>query len=84
MTFKRSLPRLGYKQAIWAIAHRLRRLIWLILHKGVCHEERGPAVGAKSKRARAVRRIRELKKLGYQVVEGPFRRASEREAGVFF
>jgi len=30
-----SLPRLGYKSAIWAIAHRLCRLIWKILHDGV-------------------------------------------------
>ena len=51
LTFQRLLPRLGYLQAIWAIAHRLCRLLWLILHKGVRYEERGPAVSAKSKRA---------------------------------
>lgn len=71
VTFHRLLPRLGYKQAIWAIAHRLCRLLWLILHKGVRYEERGPAVSAKSKRTRAARMIRELKKLGYCVEGGP-------------
>ena len=71
VTFQRLLPRLGYKQAIWAIAHRLCRLLWLILHKGVRYEERGPAVSAKSKRTRAARMIRELKKLGYRVEGGP-------------
>jgi transposase len=71
MTFHRLLPRLGYKQAIWAIAHRLCRLLWLLLHKGVRYEERGPAVSAKSKRTRAARMIRELKKLGYRVEGGP-------------
>jgi transposase len=71
VTFNRLLPRLGYKQAIWAIAHRLCRLLWLILHKGVRYEERGPAVSAKSKRTRAARMIRELKKLGYRVEGGP-------------
>jgi transposase len=71
LTFSRMLPRLGYKQAIWAIAHRLCRLLWLILHKGVRYEERGPAVSAKSKRTRAARMIRELKKLGYRVEGGP-------------
>ena len=71
VTFHRLLPRLGYKQAIWAIAHRLCRLLWLILHKGVRYEERGPAVSAKSKRTRAARMIRELKKLGYRVEGGP-------------
>jgi transposase len=67
VTFSRLLPKLGYKQAIWAIAHRLCRLLWLILHEGVRYEERGPAVSAKSKRVRAARMIRELKKLGYRV-----------------
>jgi transposase len=71
LTFQRLLPRLGYKAAIWAIAHRLCRLLWLILHKGVRYEERGPAVSAKSKRTRAARMIRELKKLGYRVEGGP-------------
>ena len=71
VTFQRLLPRLGYKAAIWAIAHRLCRLLWLILHKGVRYEERGPAVSAKSKRTRATRMIRELKKLGYRVEGGP-------------
>jgi hypothetical protein len=71
ITFNRLLPRLGYKQAIWAIAHRLCRLLWLILHKAVRYEERGPAVSAKSKRVRATRMIRELKKLGYRIEGGP-------------
>jgi transposase len=71
VTFRRLLPRVGYKQAIWAIAHRLCRLLWLILHKGVSYQERGPAVSAKSIRRRASRMIRELKKLGYRVEGGP-------------
>ena len=71
VTFNRLMPRLGYKQAIWAIAHRLCRLLWLILHNKVNYEERGPAVSAKSKRTRAARMIRELKKLGYRVEGGP-------------
>jgi transposase len=71
LTFQRLLPRLGYKQAIWAIAHRLCRLLWLILHNEVRYEERGPAVSAKSKRTRAARMIRELRKLGYRVEGGP-------------
>jgi len=71
ITFHRLLPRLGYKQAIWAIAHRLCRLLWLILHQGVTYQERGPAVSARSKRTRAARMIRELKKLGYRIEGGP-------------
>jgi len=71
VTFRRLLPRMGYKPAIWAIAHRLCRVLWIILHKRVRYEERGPAVSAKSKRVRTQRMIRELRKLSYQVVGGP-------------
>jgi transposase len=38
--FRRLLPRLGYQSAIWAIAHRLCRLVWKILHEGVRFIER--------------------------------------------
>src|SRR5947209_4080910 len=65
--FGRLRTRLAYQEAIWAMAHRLCRLIWKILHQGVQYEERGPAVSVKSKRNRATRMIRELRKLGYRV-----------------
>jgi len=71
ITFRKLLPRLGYQQAIWAIAHRLCRLLWMILHKGIRYEERGPAVSAKSQRARSARMIKELRKLGYRIEGGP-------------
>jgi transposase len=67
IVFRRLLPRLGFKQAIWAIAHRLSRLIWKILHQGVRYEERGPAVSQKSRAARTTKMIKELKSLGYRV-----------------
>ena len=65
--FGRLRTRLAYQEAIWAIAHRLCRLVWKILHEGIRYEERGPAVSLKSKRNRATRMIRELRKLGYRV-----------------
>jgi transposase len=68
VVFKRLQPRLKYKEAIWAIAHRLCRLIWKILHQGVRYEERGPAVSAKSQRRRLAKMVRELKRAGYQVI----------------
>ena len=34
VVFRRLLPRLGYQSAIWAIAHRLCRVVWKILHEG--------------------------------------------------
>ncbi len=65
--YRRLVLRLGHKRTIWAIAHRLCRLILIILHQGVRYEERGHAVCEKSKRARTARMIRELRSFGYQV-----------------
>ena len=67
IVYRRFVPRLGHNKTIGAIAHRLCRLIWIILHKGVRYEERGPAVSEKSRRARTVRMIRTLRNLGYRV-----------------
>jgi len=67
VVFSRLKIGLEYQEAIWAIAHRICRLIWKILHQGVCYEERGPAVSAKSRRTRTTKMIRELRKLGYRV-----------------
>src|SRR6266516_1977172 len=50
IVYRRLVPRLGHNQTIGAIAHRLCRLIWIILHQSVRYEERGPAVNAKSRR----------------------------------
>ena len=65
--YRRYVPRLGHRQTIGVIAHRLCRLIWKILHQGVRYEERGPALGQKSKRHRTARMIRALRSLGYRV-----------------
>jgi hypothetical protein len=67
VVFRRLLPRLGFKQAIWAIAHRLSRLLWKILHQGVRYEERGPPVSPKSRAARTTKMIKGLRSLGYRV-----------------
>jgi hypothetical protein len=66
IVYGRLVSRLGHNQTIGAIAHRLCRLIWIILHRGVRYEERGPSVNAKSRR-RTNRMIRELRSLGYRV-----------------
>jgi transposase len=42
IVYRRLVSRLGHNQTIGAIAHRLCRLIWIILHQGVRYEERGP------------------------------------------
>jgi transposase len=67
VVYRRLVPRLGHFQAIGAIAHRLCRLIWKILHEGVAYEERGPAVTKRRAQRRAAKMIRELRALGYRV-----------------
>jgi transposase len=67
LVYCRLVLRLGHNKTIGAIAHRLCQLIWIILHRGVLYEERGPAVSEKSKRLRTTRMIRTLRNLGYRV-----------------
>lgn len=67
VVYRRLVPRIGHFQAIGAIAHRLCRLIWKILHEGVVYEERGPAVTRERLRARTAKMIRDLRSLGYRV-----------------
>ena len=67
LVYRRLVPRLGHAQAIGAIAHRLCRLIWKILHQAVRYEERGPAVSRLRTQRRALKMARELRRLGYRV-----------------
>jgi transposase len=67
LVYRRLVPRLGHAQAIGAIAHRLCRLIWKILHQGVAYDERGPAVTKQRAQRRAAKMIRELRSLGYRI-----------------
>jgi transposase len=69
--FRRLLPALKYKGAIWAIAHRLGRLVWKILHDGVQYIEQGQETDPKAKKRRTKRMIQALRKLGYQVTLTP-------------
>jgi transposase len=66
--FRRFLPRLGYNGAIWAIAHRLARLIWKLLHDNVPYIEKGQEGDPKSKKRRAQKMVQALRKLGYTVI----------------
>ena len=67
LVYRRLVPRLGHAQAIGAIAHRLCRLIWRILHERVRYQERGPEVSWARIQRRAAKMIRELRSLGYRV-----------------
>jgi transposase len=67
LVYRRLVVRLGHAQTIGAIAHRLCRLVWKILHDGLAYEERGPAVTKARAQRRAAKMIRELRSLGYRV-----------------
>jgi transposase len=78
--FRRLLPRLGYKSAIWAIAHRLCRVIWKILHEGVRYIEQGSESDPKVRERRARTLARALRKLGYDVAITPINPAIVQKA----
>ena len=78
--FRRLLPRLGYQSAIWAVAHRLCRLVWKILHEGVRFIEQGAEVGPREKKKRAQMLARALRKLGYEVTITPINQVAATAA----
>ena len=69
--FRRFLPKLGYNGAIWAIAHRLGRLVWKILHQGIDYIEKGEETNPKARKRRAQKLAQALRKLGYAVTLTP-------------
>ena len=69
--FRRLLPRLGYQSAIWAIAHRLCRVVWKVLHEGVRFIEHGRESDPTVQKRRARILARALRKLGYNVAIPP-------------
>jgi len=74
--FRRLLPRLGYKSALWAIAHRLCRVVWKVLHEGVRFIEHGRESDPTVRRRRARLLARALRKLGYNVALTPINPAT--------
>lgn len=73
--YRRLVVRIGPQKAIWAIAHRLCRLIWKIVHEGVHYHEQGaPISSPKSIRRRQLKLTAEFHKLGFQVQFTPIQR----------
>jgi len=68
LQYRRLVPRLGHSKTVWAIAHRLCRLAWKILHEGVEYIEYGLTRDAKALQRRTAKLVRELRSLGYQVM----------------
>jgi len=55
--FTRYKPRLEAKGSAWAVAHRIGKVIWLLLHNGVEYEEKGPGQPNPATLARKLRRL---------------------------
>jgi transposase len=65
--YRKMVVRLGHNKTIWAIAHRLCRLTWKILHQKVRYVEYGSRPNPQAVQKRANKLMRELRSLGYQV-----------------
>jgi len=76
VVFRRLLPRLGYQSAVWAIAHRLCRVVWKILHEGVQYIEQGREPDPQAKKRHARRLAQALRKLGHKVAITPINLAT--------
>lgn len=65
--YRRLVVRLGHPKAIWAVAHRLCRLVWKVLHQGVSYCEQSACPNTKVAKQRTNRLICQLQALGYAV-----------------
>lgn len=65
--YRRVVARIGHNKAIWAVAHKLCRVIWRILHHGESYQERGTRLNTRALRQRKNRLVAELKRLGFTV-----------------
>ncbi len=70
--YHRLIPRLGIHKAIWAIAHRIAKVVWKVLHEQVRYIERGAlALDPAAMKRRVNKLARQMRKLGYIVEVKP-------------
>jgi transposase len=63
--FTRLKPRIDAKGAAWAVAHRIAKVIWLMLHERVDYQEKGPAAKNPKSLIRKFRRLlKDFQRLG--------------------
>jgi hypothetical protein len=65
--FGRLLPRLESKGAAWAVAHRIAKVCWLLLHEGVEYEEKGSPPNPKALGRKFRRLVKDLVRAGIDV-----------------
>jgi transposase len=73
--FRRFVGKLGYQGAVWVVAHRLSRLVWLILNKQVRYIEQGEETNPKARRRRVQKLTQSFRRLGYEVSLTPIQPA---------
>jgi transposase len=71
IVFRRWMPKLGWQAALWAIAHKLIRVVWKILHDRVPYIERGEESTPTVRRRRANKMVKLLRAMGYKVAISP-------------
>lgn len=76
--FKRLVVRLGYVKAIWAIAHRLCKIVWNILHRGARFIEFSEARNPKAVQRAIDHHIKALRRLGYPIPSSPVQLGAAR------
>jgi len=70
--YHRLIPRLGIHKAVWAVAHRIAKVIWKVLHEQVHYLERGPlAMDPIAMKRRVSRLSRQMRRLGYIIEVKP-------------
>jgi len=70
--YHRLIPRLGIHKAIWAIAHRIAKVVWKVLHDKVHYIERGPmALDPLAMKRRVTKLARQMRRLGYTIEVKP-------------
>ena len=66
--FARLKPRVEGKGAAWAVAHRIAKIVWLVLHQGVEYQEKGSAPPNERTLLRKFKRmLKEFGRLGLDV-----------------
>jgi transposase len=69
--FKRLVVRLGYSKAIWAIAHRLCKIVWNVLRKGARFVEFSETRNPKAVQRAIRHHLKALSRLGYAISPAP-------------
>jgi hypothetical protein len=70
--YRHLIPRLGIYKAVWAVAHRIAKLVWKILHERAHSLERGRlALDPSASQRRLARLSRQIRRLGHSIEVKP-------------